>query len=82
MSLTLSTMIFSMSMVCNYELWENFGGEISDFSFDGSSNPAYFWAVYPEWFILRPQKQDDGMIAHNILMCQRFILSPAERVLP
>lgn len=52
-------------VVSNYELWEGFGGNVDDF--EGQNNPAHFWSVFKEWFILRPSEQKDRIIARNHL---------------
>lgn len=62
------TIFIEYELVSNHELWEGFGGTLSDFRYEGSSNPALFWAVYLEWFIMRPSQQEPGIIRSNHLL--------------
>lgn len=52
-------------ILSNYELWESFGGDLSDF--EGFDDPEDFLVAILEGVILRPREQKDGVIAHNIL---------------
>ncbi len=57
------TIIIEYKLVSNHELWEGFGTDLS--AFEGYDDPSHFWAVYLEWFILRPTEQKDGLIKNN-----------------